>query len=100
MTDCPECWGTGFFKGWGVSCSKGCSNEARVELPIPAKLDYDLGRGLVFVGDRQIGTCEEFKIHVGGKPQKTLVSRATFDALKKRGLDTEDVSVYGEDSEG
>lgn len=22
--DCPECWGTGYFKGYGAVCSKGC----------------------------------------------------------------------------
>ncbi len=22
--DCPECWGTGYYKGYGVVCSKGC----------------------------------------------------------------------------
>lgn len=24
MTECPTCWGTGFVKGWGGPCSKGC----------------------------------------------------------------------------
>jgi hypothetical protein len=22
--ECPECWGTGLFKGWGAPCSNGC----------------------------------------------------------------------------
>jgi hypothetical protein len=22
--DCPECWGTGYFKGYGGPCSRGC----------------------------------------------------------------------------
>ncbi len=22
--ECPECWGTGYWRGYGVFCSKGC----------------------------------------------------------------------------
>ncbi len=26
--DCPECWGTGYYKGYGVVCSEGCHAPA------------------------------------------------------------------------
>jgi hypothetical protein len=25
--DCPECWGTGCFRGFGAPCSKGCKER-------------------------------------------------------------------------
>lgn len=30
IEDCPECWGTGYYKGYGVVCSKGCRVPAEV----------------------------------------------------------------------
>lgn len=32
--ECPECWNTGFFRGYGIKCKRGCKPGKPVE-PTP-----------------------------------------------------------------